>query len=55
MGAKSVQAFLWRVPENFTLQSEDEVTDVAPIAKFTGHSRYGWYEEWMLGSTLMLE
>ena len=30
---------MWRVPDDFTLQAEDEITDVAPIAKFTGHSR----------------
>ncbi|MCJ1448460.1 MAG: Coronin-like protein crn1 [Stictis urceolatum] len=38
-GSDDGKAFLWRVPDDFTLQAEDEITDVAPIAKFTGHSR----------------
>ena len=39
------QVFLWRVPENFTLQTpEGDPQDVAPISKLTGHSRYAGTE-----------
>ncbi|KAI9691673.1 MAG: Coronin-like protein crn1 [Bathelium mastoideum] len=33
------QVFLWRVPENFTLRTEDEPEDVEPVGKLSGHSR----------------
>ncbi|MCJ1310548.1 Coronin-like protein crn1 [Agyrium rufum] len=34
------KAFIWRVPEDFTLHTDDEEpTDVGPIGKLTGHSR----------------
>lgn len=37
----AVQVFLWRVPEDFSLHTEDEEpTDVSPIHKLSGHSRY---------------
>jgi coronin-1B/1C/6 len=33
--------FIWEVPENFTLFTDaEEVTDVAPVSKLPGHSRY---------------
>ncbi|KAF1983106.1 DUF1900-domain-containing protein [Aulographum hederae CBS 113979] len=34
------KVFIWQVPENFTLHTDaDEPTDVAPVARLTGHSR----------------
>lgn len=37
-----IQAFIWRVPEDFTLRTEEgeDPKDVAPLKQFTGHSRY---------------
>jgi coronin-1B/1C/6 len=38
-----MQVFLWRVPENFTLHSDvpaDEVQDIAPVGKLSGHPKY---------------
>ena len=36
------KAFIWRVPEGVTLYTDAEApTDVAPISKLVGHSRYG--------------
>jgi coronin-1B/1C/6 len=38
--AESAQAFIWKVPEGFTLYTDaEEVTDVAPVSKLAGHSR----------------
>jgi hypothetical protein len=35
------KVFLWRVPENFTLNSDaEDPPDVAPVGRLTGHSRY---------------
>jgi hypothetical protein len=36
------QAFIYKVPEEFTLRTEEgePVKDVAPVQKLTGHSRY---------------
>lgn len=35
------QAFIWKVPEGFTLRTEEgeQPADVAPVAKLVGHSR----------------
>ncbi|KAK3692425.1 hypothetical protein B0T22DRAFT_369712 [Podospora appendiculata] len=34
------KVFIWQVPENFTLYTDaEEVTDVTPVSKLTGHSR----------------
>ncbi|QUC18594.1 uncharacterized protein UV8b_02835 [Ustilaginoidea virens] len=34
------KVFLWEVPENFTLYTDaEEVTDVSPVSKLSGHSR----------------
>jgi coronin-1B/1C/6 len=34
------QVFIWRVPEGFTLYTdEEEPRDVAPVRKLVGHSR----------------
>ena len=40
-GSEDGKAFIWRVPEGFTLfvDSDDDVPDVAPVAKLSGHSR----------------
>ena len=39
-GSDDAKAFIWRVPEGFTLQTDgDEVQDVTPVAKLSGHSR----------------
>ncbi|KAL8873382.1 MAG: hypothetical protein Q9174_001138 [Haloplaca sp. 1 TL-2023] len=40
-GSDDGKAFIWRVPENFTLRTEEgeEVQDVSPIKQLTGHSR----------------
>lgn len=37
-----MQAFIYRVPEDFTLRTEEGESpkDVAPVQKLTGHSRY---------------
>jgi len=37
-----VQAFIYKVPEDFTLRTEEGESpkDVAPVQKLTGHSRY---------------
>ncbi len=36
------QAFIYKVPEGFTLRTEEgeAVKDVAPVQKLSGHSRY---------------
>lgn len=35
------KVFLWEVPENFTLYTDaEEITDVSPVSKLAGHSRY---------------
>ncbi|KAJ9137226.1 Coronin [Pleurostoma richardsiae] len=34
------KVFIWQVPEGFTLHVEgDEIPDVSPVSKFTGHTR----------------
>ncbi|KAL8799916.1 MAG: hypothetical protein Q9182_005535 [Xanthomendoza sp. 2 TL-2023] len=40
-GSDDGKAFVWRVPENFTLRTEEgeEPTDVAPVKQLSGHSR----------------
>ncbi|KAI4186663.1 MAG: hypothetical protein L6R41_003337 [Letrouitia leprolyta] len=40
-GSDDGKAFIWRVPEDFTLRTEDgeDPKDVAPLKQFTGHSR----------------
>ncbi|KAL9577301.1 MAG: hypothetical protein Q9212_006453 [Teloschistes hypoglaucus] len=40
-GSDDGKAFIWRVPENFTLRTEEgeDVRDVAPVKQLTGHSR----------------
>ena len=42
-GAKGVQANIYKVPEDFSLRTEEgeEPQDVAPVQKLAGHSRYG--------------
>lgn len=35
------QVFVWKVPEDFTLHTDaDEPTDVSPVHKLSGHTRY---------------
>ncbi|KAK5079080.1 Coronin-like protein crn1 [Lithohypha guttulata] len=41
-GSDDGKVFLWRVPENFTLHPDvkpDEIEDVAPVGKLSGHPR----------------
>ena len=40
-GSDDGKAFIWQVPEEFTLRTEEgeELKDVAPVQKLTGHSR----------------
>jgi len=41
-GSDDGKVFLWRVPDDFTLHSDlkpDEIQDVAPVGKLSGHSR----------------
>ncbi|MCJ1464242.1 Coronin-like protein crn1 [Pseudocyphellaria aurata] len=39
-GSDDGKAFIWKVPEGFTLRTEgEEPADVAPVAKLVGHSR----------------
>ena len=40
-GSDDAKAFIWRVPEGFTLRTEEDEDpkDVAPIQKLSGHSR----------------
>ncbi|KAL9603913.1 MAG: hypothetical protein Q9219_000851 [cf. Caloplaca sp. 3 TL-2023] len=40
-GSDDGKAFIWRVPEDFTLRTEEgeDPKDIAPLKKFTGHSR----------------
>ncbi|KAL9029529.1 MAG: hypothetical protein Q9196_002243 [Gyalolechia fulgens] len=40
-GSDDGKAFIWRVPEDFTLRTEDgeDPEDVGPLRQFTGHSR----------------
>ncbi|KAL9591849.1 MAG: hypothetical protein Q9179_007312 [Wetmoreana sp. 5 TL-2023] len=40
-GSDDGKAFIWRVPQGFTLRTEEgeDVKDVAPIQQLTGHSR----------------
>ncbi|KAL8636205.1 MAG: hypothetical protein Q9228_006374 [Teloschistes exilis] len=40
-GSDDGKAFIWRVPGNFTLRTEEgeEIRDVAPLKQLTGHSR----------------
>ncbi|KAF2836740.1 actin-binding protein-like protein [Patellaria atrata CBS 101060] len=39
-GSDDGKVFIWKVPENFTLYTEEEdVTDVSPVSKLTGHTR----------------
>lgn len=41
-GSDDGKVFLWRVPDNFTLHSDvpaDEIKDVAPIGKLSGHPK----------------
>ena len=37
-----VQVFLWKVPDGFTLQTDnpEEIADVSPVSRLAGHSRY---------------
>ena len=36
-----LQVFIWQVPEDFSLHTDaDEPTDVSPVAKLSGHTRY---------------
>lgn len=40
-GADDGKVFLWHVPEGFTLHIDaEEIEDVAPVSKLTGHSRW---------------
>lgn len=42
-GSDDGKVFLWRVPENFTLHADikpDDVQDVAPVGKLSGHPKY---------------
>lgn len=35
------QVFVWKVPEDFSLHTDaDEPTDVSPVHKLSGHTRY---------------
>ena len=35
------KVFIWQVPQNFTLYTDgEEVVDVSPVSKLTGHSRF---------------
>ncbi|MCJ1368810.1 Coronin-like protein crn1 [Loxospora ochrophaea] len=39
-GSDDGKAFIWKVPENFTLHvNAEDIKDVAPVSKLTGHSR----------------
>lgn len=39
-GSDDGKVFLWQVPEGFTLHTDaEEIEDVAPVSKLTGHSR----------------
>lgn len=39
-GSDDGKVFLWKVPDNFTLHTDaDEVEDVKPVGKLSGHSR----------------
>jgi coronin-1B/1C/6 len=39
-GSDDGKVFLWKVPEDFTLRTDaEEVQDVAPMGKLSGHSR----------------
>ena len=39
-GSEDGKAFIWRVPQDFTLLIDsEEIPDVAPVAKLSGHSR----------------
>lgn len=40
-GSDDGKAFIWKVPEGFTLRTEEgeELKDIAPTGKLTGHSR----------------
>lgn len=38
-GSDDAKAFIWQVPEDFTLQHEGDPTDVAPVQKLTGHGK----------------
>ncbi|KAK2748669.1 Coronin-like protein crn1 [Onygenales sp. PD_40] len=39
-GSDDGKVFLWRVPENFSLYTDaDEITDIAPVGKLSGHPR----------------
>lgn len=41
-GSDDGKVFIWQVPQGFSLYSDaEEPTDVAPVSKLTGHSRYG--------------
>ena len=45
VGSSRWQAFIYKVPEGFTLRTEEgeTVKDVAPVRKLSGHSRYDGY------------
>jgi len=35
------KVFIWQVPKGFTLYTDaEEIEDVAPVGKLTGHSRF---------------
>ena len=37
------KVFIWEVPQGFTLYTDaEEITDVSPVSKLTGHSRCGY-------------
>lgn len=40
-GSDDGKVFIWQVPENFNLHTEEgaDIVDVAPVAKFSGHGR----------------
>ncbi|KAL1952996.1 hypothetical protein VTO42DRAFT_3792 [Malbranchea cinnamomea] len=39
-GSDDGKVFLWRVPEGFSIRTDaEEITDVAPVAKLSGHPR----------------
>lgn len=40
-GSDDGKVFIWQVPQGFTLHTDaEEPSDVAPLSKLTGHSRY---------------
>lgn len=42
-GSDDGKVFLWEVPSDFTLYTDaEEISDVSPVSKLTGHSRHVW-------------